>query len=78
LGAVRFLIRSKRPFGSFELFSAWLFELAGGAIVDTEDSCLPKTQREAAFNVAALHQWDIDFEDPRCIETAEQVRISVN
>ncbi|KAF8845918.1 hypothetical protein BDN67DRAFT_960544 [Paxillus ammoniavirescens] len=50
----------------------WLFELAGGALVDFEDSCLPKSQRQAAFNVAALHQWDIDFDDPRCIESAEE------
>ncbi|KAG6334790.1 hypothetical protein ID866_4297 [Astraeus odoratus] len=50
----------------------WLFELAGGAVSDTEDSCLPKVQRQAAFNVVALHQWDIDFEDPRCIESAEE------
>ena len=52
---------------------AWLFELAGGALVDFENSCLPKSQRQAAFTVAALHQWDIDFEDPRCIESAEEV-----
>ncbi|KAG9312333.1 hypothetical protein JVU11DRAFT_7649 [Chiua virens] len=50
----------------------WLFELAGGALVDFENSCLPKSQRQAAFTVAALHQWDIDFEDPRCIESAEE------
>ncbi|KIJ15662.1 hypothetical protein PAXINDRAFT_99511 [Paxillus involutus ATCC 200175] len=50
----------------------WLFELAGGALMDFEDSCLPKSQRQAAFNVAALHQWDIDFDDPRCIESAEE------
>ncbi|KAF9222412.1 hypothetical protein BS17DRAFT_708869 [Gyrodon lividus] len=50
----------------------WLFELAGGALVDFEDSCLPKSQRQAAFTVAALHQWDIDFEDPRCIDSAEE------
>ncbi|KAN0081650.1 hypothetical protein V8E55_009274 [Tylopilus felleus] len=50
----------------------WLFELGGGALVDFENSCLPKSQRQAAFTVAALHQWDIDFEDPRCIESAEE------
>ncbi|KIJ66117.1 hypothetical protein HYDPIDRAFT_87457 [Hydnomerulius pinastri MD-312] len=50
----------------------WLFELAGGALVDFEDGCLPKSQRQAAFTVAALHQWDIDFEDPRCVESAEE------
>ncbi|KAH7883348.1 hypothetical protein F5I97DRAFT_229261 [Phlebopus sp. FC_14] len=50
----------------------WLFELAGGALVDFEDGCLPKSQRQASFTVAALHQWDIDFEDPRCIQSAEE------
>ncbi|KAF8434316.1 hypothetical protein L210DRAFT_3553604 [Boletus edulis BED1] len=50
----------------------WLFELAGGALADFENSCLPKSQRQAAFSVAALHQWDIDFEDPRCVESAEE------
>lgn len=50
----------------------WLFELAGGAITNASGSCLPKSQRAAAFNVTALHQWDIDFEDPRCITTAEE------
>jgi len=50
----------------------WLFELAGGALVDFENSCLPKSQRQAAFTVTALHQWDIDFEDPRCVESAEE------
>lgn len=50
----------------------WLFELAGGAITDTKDSCLPKSQREAAFNVTALHQWDINFKDPRCVTSAEE------
>ncbi|KAH0828959.1 hypothetical protein J3R83DRAFT_2388 [Lanmaoa asiatica] len=50
----------------------WLFELAGGALVDFEDNCLPKSQRQAAFTVTALHQWDIDFEDPRCVESAEE------
>lgn len=43
--------------------------------MDFEDSCLPKSQRQAAFTVAALHQWDIDFEDPRCVESAEEVRV---
>ncbi|KAG8220519.1 hypothetical protein J3R82DRAFT_3222 [Butyriboletus roseoflavus] len=50
----------------------WLFELAGGALVDFENSSLPKSQRQAAFTIAALHQWDIDFEDPRCVESAEE------
>ncbi|KAI6046272.1 hypothetical protein EDC04DRAFT_2887952 [Pisolithus marmoratus] len=50
----------------------WLFELAGGAITNTNGSCLPKSQRAAAFNVTALHQWDINFEDPRCVRSAEE------
>lgn len=41
--------------------------------MDFENSCLPKSQRQAAFTVAALHQWDIDLEDPRCVESAEEV-----
>ncbi|KAK1224609.1 hypothetical protein PQX77_012504 [Marasmius sp. AFHP31] len=49
----------------------WLFELAGGAIADFEDTCVPKSQREASFTVAALHQWDMGINDPRCITTAE-------
>ncbi|KAF9783970.1 hypothetical protein BJ322DRAFT_888554 [Thelephora terrestris] len=49
----------------------WLFELAGGAIGDFENSCLPKEQREATFNVAALHQWDLGIDDPKCVYTAE-------
>jgi hypothetical protein len=52
---------------------AWLFELAGGAIGDFENSCLPKEQREATFNVAALHQWDLGIDDPKCVYTAENV-----
>ena len=52
---------------------AWLFELAGGAIGDFEDSCVPKEQREANFTVAALHQWDLGIDDPKCVTTAEDV-----
>ncbi|KAK0459233.1 uncharacterized protein EV420DRAFT_1539084 [Desarmillaria tabescens] len=50
----------------------WLFELTGGRISDIEDSCLPKEQREAAFTIAALHQWDMDVQDDRCEESAEE------
>lgn len=50
----------------------WLFELAGGAVADFEDNCLPKSQREASFTVAALHQWEMGIDDPRCVSTAEQ------
>lgn len=55
--------------------TAWLFELAGGALVDFEDNCIPKAQRQASFTVAALHQWDIGFQDPRCVHSAEEVNI---
>ena len=54
--------------------SAWLFELSGGAIVDYEGTCVPKAQREAAFTVAALHQWEMGVDDPRCVSSAEEVR----
>ncbi|KAK7052827.1 hypothetical protein VNI00_004146 [Paramarasmius palmivorus] len=49
----------------------WLFELAGGAIGDFEDTCLPKSSREATWTVAALHQWDMGIDDYQCITTAE-------
>jgi hypothetical protein len=58
------------------VLSAWLFELAGGAIVDHEGTCVPKPQREAAFTIAALHQWEMGVDDPRCITSAEEVRFS--
>lgn len=50
----------------------WLFELAGGAIADFDGTCVPKSQREAAFTIAGLHQWDMGIDDPRCVETAEE------
>lgn len=53
--------------------SAWLFELAGGAITDFEGSCVPKSRREAAFTTAALHQWEMGVDDPRCVSSAEEV-----
>ncbi|KAH8110449.1 hypothetical protein DFH11DRAFT_1730360 [Phellopilus nigrolimitatus] len=49
----------------------WLFELAGGAVADAEDTCLPKSQREAGFTIAAFHQWELDDDDPLCVTTAE-------
>jgi hypothetical protein len=49
----------------------WLFELAGGVIGDFEETCVPKSQRESAFTVAALHQWEMGTDDPRCVESAE-------
>ncbi|KAF8171880.1 hypothetical protein BJ912DRAFT_994816 [Pholiota molesta] len=50
----------------------WLFELAGGAISDFEDTCIPKSQREASFTIAALHQWEMVIDDDRCIDSAEE------
>ncbi|KAJ7817277.1 hypothetical protein B0H14DRAFT_2842975 [Mycena olivaceomarginata] len=50
----------------------WLFELAGGAILDFENNCVPKSQREAAFTIAALHQWEMTVDDDRCIDSAEE------
>ncbi|KAF8633392.1 hypothetical protein AX17_004563 [Amanita inopinata Kibby_2008] len=50
----------------------WLFELAGGAIADFDDNCLPKSQREASFTIAALHQWEMDVDDDRCVASAEE------
>ncbi|KAF5321271.1 hypothetical protein D9619_001611 [Psilocybe cf. subviscida] len=50
----------------------WLFELAGGAIADYENTCVPKSQREASFTIAALHQWEMDIDDDRCVDSAEE------
>ncbi|KAJ7270168.1 hypothetical protein B0H12DRAFT_827543 [Mycena haematopus] len=50
----------------------WLFELAGGAIPDFDNNCVPKSQREAAFTIAALHQWEMTIDDDRCIDSAEE------
>lgn len=58
--------------GAF-VFLAWIFELSGGAIGDYDDTAIPKEQREAIWTVAALHQWDMGIDDPRCITTAEDV-----
>ena len=55
---------------------AWLFELAGGAIADFDDTCVPKEKREAVFTIAALHQWPMGVDEPRCVEAAEDVRVS--
>jgi hypothetical protein len=51
---------------------AWLFELSGGALTDTVDSCLPKAAREATFTIVALHQWKLEMDDPACVLTAEE------
>jgi len=60
---------------SRHFYAAWLFELAGGAIPDFEDTCVPKSQREASFTIAALHQWEIDVDDNECVDSAEEVRL---
>ncbi|KAH9846507.1 hypothetical protein C2E23DRAFT_890825 [Lenzites betulinus] len=64
--------RTVMEFADTPIGCTWIFELAGGAIGDFEDTCLPKEQREATWTVAALHQWDMGIDDPRCITTAEQ------
>ncbi|KAK7691920.1 hypothetical protein QCA50_005325 [Cerrena zonata] len=59
-------------FGDTPIGCTWIFELSGGAIGDFEDTCLPKEQREAVWTVAALHQWEMGIDDPRCITSAEE------
>ncbi|QRV98380.1 FAD-binding domain protein [Ceratobasidium sp. AG-Ba] len=61
-----------RKFGDTPDGCTWLFELSGGALMDTTDSCLPKVAREAAFTIVALHQWKLEQNDPACVLTAEQ------
>lgn len=34
---------------------------------------MPKSQREAPFTIAALHQWEIDVHDDSCVDSAEDV-----
>ena len=41
--------------------------------MDFEDNCVPKSQREASFTIAALHQWEMDVHDDRCVDSAEEV-----
>ncbi|KAI0000320.1 hypothetical protein BJV77DRAFT_382225 [Russula vinacea] len=48
-----------------------LFQLSGGAIVDYKGTCIPKAQREAAFTIAALHQWGMGDDDQRRLSSAE-------
>jgi hypothetical protein len=50
----------------------WLFELSGAALTDCKTTCLPKTHRDAAYTIAALHQWPVDVpkEDVKCVTTA--------
>lgn len=60
-----------KQFADTPIGCTWIFELSGGAIADFEDTCLPKEQREAVWTVAALHQWEMGIDDPRCVTTAE-------
>ena len=42
--------------------------------MDFEDTCVPKSQREASFTIAALHQWEMELKDDvRCVDSAEEV-----
>ncbi|KAI0682941.1 hypothetical protein BC835DRAFT_1311296 [Cytidiella melzeri] len=41
-------------------------------IADYADTCVPKEQREAAWTTAALYQWKMGIDDPKCIEAAEE------
>ncbi|CUA67124.1 Titin [Rhizoctonia solani] len=66
------IYRTVRKFGDTPDGCTWLFELSGGALVDTTDSCLPKAAREAAFTIVALHQWKLEMDDPACVLTAEE------
>ncbi|KAF7982994.1 hypothetical protein HWV62_24606 [Athelia sp. TMB] len=63
--------QSVMKFSAGPVGCTWLFELAGGALVDYEDNCIPKSQREASFNIVALHQWEMHERDARCRSTAE-------
>lgn len=56
------------------MIPAWFFELAGGKLPEFENTCVPRSTREAAFTIAALHQWPLEENDPRCIDTAAEVR----
>ena len=56
--------------------AAWLFELAGGAVADFDNTCIPLKQRQASWTIAAFHQWEMGEDDPRCVESAEEVRFS--
>lgn len=52
---------------------AWLFELAGGAMVDHEGTPIPKAIRQASFNIVAFHQWKPEEYDAACVDSAEEV-----
>ncbi|KAH7334971.1 hypothetical protein B0J17DRAFT_720504 [Rhizoctonia solani] len=66
------IYRTVRKFGDTPDGCTWLFELSGGALTDTTDSCLPKAAREATFTIVALHQWKVELDDPACVITAEE------
>ncbi|CAE6456829.1 unnamed protein product [Rhizoctonia solani] len=66
------IYRTVRKFGDTPDGCTWLFELSGGALTDTVDSCLPKAAREATFTIVALHQWKLEMDDPACVLTAEE------
>ena len=42
-------------------------------MADYDDTCFPAKHREASFTIAALHQWDLGVDDPRCVAVAEDV-----
>ncbi|KZP18370.1 hypothetical protein FIBSPDRAFT_792011 [Athelia psychrophila] len=63
--------QSVMKFSTGPMGCTWLFELGGGALVDHEDTCIPKSQREASFNIVALHQWEMGNPDLLCRSTAE-------
>lgn len=61
---------------------AWFFEILGEAIQSgpepPNEGCIPQKSRDAMWNVAAFHQWELDAseeEDERCVGTAEEVGI---
>ena len=44
-------------------------------MADFDDTCFPIEHRQAQWTVAALHQWELDNDDPRCISSAEDVSL---
>ncbi|UZJ56336.1 hypothetical protein CBS101457_005656 [Exobasidium rhododendri] len=51
--------------------AVWFFELIGGAIEDSTDTCVGADQRKAKFTVAALQQWKDEEEDEKCVSGVE-------
>jgi len=68
---------SSLPLTRLITIPAWFFELAGGKLPEFENTCVPGSSREAAFTIAALHQWPLEENDPRCIDTAAEVSDSI-